>query len=60
MYIVLSEMGYFDPQLLDTYLKFSSNFIGHVTKKILGIKQSTGFLGHGLSIGAGMGSFWTA
>ncbi|EJF81433.1 Transketolase 2 [Candidatus Bartonella washoeensis] len=34
LYIVLSEMGYFDPQLLDTYLKFCSKFIGHVTKKV--------------------------
>ncbi|WP_275039527.1 hypothetical protein [Bartonella vinsonii] len=33
LYIVLSEMGYFDPKLLETYLKFGSNFIGHVTKK---------------------------
>ncbi|MET3589614.1 transketolase [Bartonella silvatica] len=54
LYIVLSEMGYFDPQLLDTYLSFGSNFIGHVTKKVPGIEQSTGSLGHGLSLGAGM------
>ncbi|EJF98898.1 hypothetical protein MEI_00065 [Bartonella vinsonii subsp. arupensis Pm136co] len=54
LYIVLSEMGYFDPKLLETYLKFGSNFIGHVTKKIPGIEQSTGSLGHGLSLGAGM------
>ncbi|WP_273760642.1 transketolase [Bartonella sp. ML70XJBT.G] len=54
LYIVLSEMGYFDPQLLDTYLDFGSDFIGHVTKKISGIEQSTGSLGHGLSLGAGM------
>ncbi|EJF96402.1 transketolase [Bartonella taylorii] len=54
LYIVLSEMGYFDPKLLDTYLKFGSNFIGHVTKKVPGIEQSTGSLGHGLSLGAGM------
>lgn len=54
MYIVLSEMGYFDLQLLDTYLSFRSNFIGHVTKKVPGIEQSTGSLGHGLSLSAGM------
>ncbi|GAA4663182.1 hypothetical protein GCM10023262_09290 [Bartonella pachyuromydis] len=54
MYIVLSEMGYFDPQLLDTYLGFGSDFIGHVTKKVPSIEQSTGSLGHGLSLGAGM------
>ncbi|VEJ44861.1 transketolase [Bartonella vinsonii] len=54
LYIILSEMGYFDPQLLETYLKFGSNFIGHVSKKIPGIEQSTGSLGHGLSLGAGM------
>ncbi|WP_273755994.1 transketolase [Bartonella sp. MM73XJBT] len=54
LYIVLSEMEYFDPQLLDTYLNFGSDFIGHVTKKVSGIEQSTGSLGHGLSLGAGM------
>ncbi|UTO28664.1 transketolase [Bartonella harrusi] len=54
LYIVLSEMGYFYPQQLDTYLKFDSHFIGHVSKKVLGIEQSTGSLGHGLSLGAGM------
>ncbi len=54
MYILLSEMIYFDPQLLETYLSFGSNFIGHVTQKVLGIEQSTDSLGHGLSLGAGM------
>ncbi|EJF81210.1 hypothetical protein MCO_00004 [Bartonella sp. DB5-6] len=27
LYIVLSEMGYFDPKLLDTYLKFGLNLL---------------------------------
>lgn len=35
-YIVLSEMGYFDPQLLEMYLSFESNFIVHVIKKVYG------------------------
>ncbi|MBB5073427.1 transketolase [Bartonella callosciuri] len=46
--------GIFNPQLLDTYLSFVSNFIGHVTKKVPGIEQSTGSLGRGLSPCAGM------
>ncbi|MFB7665925.1 transketolase [Kitasatospora sp. NPDC056138] len=54
LYVVLAECGFFDRELLDTYLKFGSDLVGHATRKVPGIEQSTGALGHGLSLGAGM------
>jgi transketolase len=54
LYVVLAEMGFFDPERLKSYLRFGSDFVGHANRKIPGIEQSTGALGHGLSLGAGM------
>ncbi|WP_040705512.1 transketolase [Nocardia takedensis] len=54
LYVVLAGAGYFDRSLLDTYLRFGTDLIGHVTRKVPGMEQSTGALGHGLSIATGI------
>src|SRR5829696_4730866 len=54
LYVVLAECGYIEESLLDTYLRFGTDLVGHVTRKVPGMEQSTGALGHGLSLGVGM------
>ena len=40
-------------QELDTLNQYQSHFIGHPTRKVNGVEQNTGALGHGLSIAVG-------
>jgi transketolase len=54
LYVVLAGAGLLDRALLDTYLRFGTKLVGHATRSVPGIEQSTGALGHGLSIGVGM------
>jgi transketolase len=55
LYSVLANLGYFDKELLKTHYQNGSNLSGHVShKKVPGIEFSTGSLGHGLSVGAGL------
>ncbi|MCR3750830.1 transketolase [Lentzea californiensis] len=54
LYVVLAGAGLLDRALLDTYLRFGTKLVGHATSSVPGIEQSTGALGHGLSIGVGM------
>jgi transketolase len=55
LYPVLADLGYFPPSDLDTYTRLGSPFGDHPDmKKIKGIDFSSGSLGHGLSIAAGM------
>lgn len=55
LYPVLADLGYFDPALLEDYTRLGSAFGDHPDmKRIPGIDFSSGSLGHGLSIGAGM------
>ncbi len=54
LYVVLAGAGLLDRALLDTYLRFGTHLVGHATCSVPGIEQSTGALGHGLSIGVGM------
>lgn len=55
LYAVLALKGFFSKNILKNYCKNKSNLPGHGTKdSVLGIEVSTGSLGHGLSIGAGM------
>jgi transketolase len=51
---VLASKGYFEEEDLNTICKYESHYIGHPTKKINGIEQNTGALGHGLPICVGM------
>lgn len=55
VYAVLAECGFFDRSLLAGHYQNGSNFSGHVSHKgIPGVELSTGSLGHGLPVGAGM------
>lgn len=54
LYVVLASKEYFEEEDLNTICKYESHYIGHPTKKINGIEQNTGALGHGLPICVGM------
>jgi transketolase len=55
VYAVLAETGFFPVEELRNHYANGSRFSGHVSHKgIPGVEISTGSLGHGLSIGAGM------
>ena len=54
LYAVLAETGFFDADELETYCCDGSMLMGHASHKVPGIEVSTGSLGHGLPIGAGM------
>jgi transketolase len=53
LYVVLADKGFFPESDLETLCKFQSHYIGHPTKKVAGIEQNTGALGHGLPICVG-------
>lgn len=53
LYVVLADRGFFPEQDLETLCKYKSHYIGHPTKKVKGIEQNTGALGHGLPIACG-------
>jgi transketolase len=53
LYVVLADKGFFPESDLETLCKYKSPYIGHPTKKVLGIEQNTGALGHGLPIAVG-------
>ena len=54
LYTVLSDIGFYDQEDLNTLNKFNSHFIGHPTRKIPGIEHNTGALGHGISVAVGI------
>jgi len=55
IYAVLAERGFFPKRKLDNHYQNGSRFSGHLSSKgIPGVELSTGSLGHGLGIGAGM------
>lgn len=55
IYAALAEKGFFDVEELKTHYADGSKLSGHVSHKgIPGVEFSTGSLGHGLSVGAGM------
>lgn len=55
VYAALAESGFFPVERLDTHYQDGSDLSGHVSHKgIPGVEFSTGSLGHGLSVGAGM------
>jgi len=53
LYVVLADKGFFPEEDLLTLCKYKSHYIGHPTKKVRGIEQNTGALGHGLPIAVG-------
>jgi transketolase len=55
IYAALAERGFFPVSKLKTHYQNGSDLSGHVSHKgIPGVELSTGSLGHGLSVGAGM------
>ena len=53
LYVVLADKGFFPEEDLKTLCSYKSHYIGHPTKKVNGIEQNTGALGHGLPIAVG-------
>jgi transketolase len=54
LFVVLADKGFFPESDLETLCKYKSHYIGHPTKKVKGVEQNTGALGHGLPICTGM------
>ncbi|MCE5184865.1 MAG: transketolase [Planctomycetaceae bacterium] len=53
LYVVLADRGFFPESDLETLCRFKSPYVGHPTRKIKGIEQNTGALGHGLAFSVG-------
>jgi len=55
LYATLAERGFFAKKILNKYCKNGGRLPGHATRSCVpGIEVSTGSLGHGLAIGAGI------
>jgi transketolase len=54
LYAVLAERGFFPIEKLETHYQDGSDLSGHVSHQVPGVDLSTGALGHGLSVAAGM------
>lgn len=55
LYAVLAEKGFFPiREVIATFSKFGSPFIGHPNNKLPGIEMNSGALGHGLPVAVGM------
>ncbi|MGC9603060.1 MAG: transketolase [Minisyncoccia bacterium] len=55
LYVVLADKGFFKMKELDSYCTDGSKFIGIATMSgVPGIETTTGSMGHGLPVGAGM------
>jgi transketolase len=54
VYAALAEMGFLQLAELETYSANGSRLAGHVTRGVPGVEFSTGSLGHGLPVAAGM------
>jgi transketolase len=53
LYVVLADRGFFPVDELVTLCRYQSHFVGHPTRKIPGVEQNTGALGHGLPLAVG-------
>jgi transketolase len=54
LYAVLAERGFFPVEKLLSHYQDGSDLCGHASHHLAGVEASTGSLGHGLSIAAGM------
>lgn len=54
LYAALAERGFFPREQLETYCMNGEMLSGHVSHYVPGIEVSTGSLGHGIGIAAGM------
>ena len=53
LFVVLADKGFYSDVELETLSRYQSHYIGHPTKKVFGIEQNTGALGHGLPLAVG-------
>jgi len=53
LFVVLADKGFYPVSDLETLCKYRSHYIGHPTRKVNGVEQNTGALGHGLPISVG-------
>jgi transketolase len=54
LYVTLADRGFFPEEELETFYGYGSNYTGHPTRKVKGIEQNTGGLGHGLAFSVGV------
>lgn len=54
LYVTLSDQGFFPDSDIDTFSQYKSHYVGHPTRKVAGVEQNTGALGHGLSFSVGV------
>ena len=54
VYAVLAELGFFPRDWLMTYYCDDGKLMGHISHHVPGVEFSTGSLGHGLPVAAGM------
>lgn len=54
LFVVLADRGFYEELELETLCGYQSHFVGHPTRKVPGVEQNTGGLGHGLPICVGM------
>ena len=54
VYAVLAEKGFIPHDWLDTYYQDDGRLSGHISHHVPGVEFSTGSLGHGLPVAAGM------
>lgn len=54
LYVVLADRGFFPASDLEMLCCHRSPYVGHPTRKIRGIEQNTGALGHGLAFSVGV------
>ena len=54
LYAALAESSFFPVEQLSTYAMEGSTLLGHASHEVPGVELSTGALGHGLPVGAGL------
>jgi transketolase len=54
LYVVLADKRFFPEEDLNTLCQYKSHYVGHPTRKVNGVEQNTGALGHGLSFSVGI------
>ena len=54
LYVVLADKGFIPESDLETLCRYGSHYVGHPTRKVNGVEQNTGALGHGLAFSVGV------
>ncbi len=54
LFVVLADRGFYDESKLATLCQYQSHWVGHPTRKVPGVEQNTGALGHGMPICTGI------